>query len=197
MQGTYTCVLNFICMDAFTNFYDQMHGKEVMIAYKGEVTSALVQALLNNVEPRLKSIESNVRIRKKVYNILVECLQNIIHHQEFKRPFSSNDQVTLLLVTQESYGYCLRAGNMIANENIQKLKQWLDMVNTFPTSELRELYKIILNDGRFSEKGTAGLGFVDIARKSGQKLQYAFQELNDRFSIFSFHITVPYSIPVN
>jgi hypothetical protein len=184
-------------MEAQQHLFNQLHEKTVMITYKGEMTGSLVQALIDTVEPRLRCIEGNLRIRKKVYNILVECLQNIIHHQEIDGSYNCNDHVTLLLLSHDERGYCVRAGNMISNEKVHKLKGWLDMVNTFPTSDLRELYKVILNDGRFSDKGTAGLGFVDIARKSGQKLQYAFQKLNEHYSIFSFQITVPYNFALN
>ncbi|MCZ6898904.1 MAG: DUF6272 family protein, partial [Bacteroidetes bacterium] len=36
-----------------------------------------------------------------------------------------------------------------------------------------------------SEKGGAGLGFVDMARKSGHKLEFGFETMNDEFSFFS------------
>ena len=38
--------------------------------------------------------------------------------------------------------------------------------------------------GKLSAKGGAGLGFIDIARKSGNKLEYFFKEINSYSSFF-------------
>jgi predicted Zn-dependent peptidase len=95
------------------------------------------------------------------------------------------------MITTSADGYHVVTGNYIMNEKIEKLKSWLDEINSVSPEELRELYKKILNNEQFSEKGTAGLGFIDIARKSGQKLVYTFQQVNERYSFFSFQITIP------
>jgi hypothetical protein len=71
------------------------------------------------------------------------------------------------------------------------LRNWLDQINAVSKDELRELYKKILNNEQFSEKGGGGLGFIDIARKSGQKLNYSFKAVNDNVSFFSFQINIP------
>jgi hypothetical protein len=36
-----------------------------------------------------------------------------------------------------------------------------------------------------SEVGGAGLGFIDMARKSENKLSYSFDKINDRISFFT------------
>jgi hypothetical protein len=41
-----------------------------------------------------------------------------------------------------------------------------------------------------SSKGTAGLGMIDIARKSGEKLEYDFQPINDKTTFFSLTVKI-------
>ena len=41
-----------------------------------------------------------------------------------------------------------------------------------------------------SAKGGGGLGMIDIARKSGKKLDYKFDPVDDQFSFFSLNIKV-------
>jgi len=41
-----------------------------------------------------------------------------------------------------------------------------------------------------SEKGTAGLGMIDIARKSGKELEYNFSSLNDNLTFFSLSVKI-------
>jgi len=78
----------------------------------------------------------------------------------------------------------------------KKLRSWLDKINDVAGSreELRALYKQVLSNGIFSEKGGGGLGFIDIAKKSGQKLEYDFRPVDDDYSFFVLEISIPRNI---
>ena len=52
------------------------------------------------------------------------------------------------------------------------------------------MYKDIIKNSDISDKGGAGLGFVDMARKSGRKLEFDFEKLDDNFSFFSLRTTI-------
>jgi nitrate reductase assembly molybdenum cofactor insertion protein NarJ len=180
-------------MGANSAFYQKMHDPEIMLTFKGSVTYDLVSALLTSIEPKLHHLESHLPTRKRLYNVLVECLQNVAHHSD---DVATNDEdlngkVTLLLVTSERDSYCVQTGNTILNSKVDDLKEWLEVINTLSPDELKTAYKKILDQGEPSAKGTAGLGFIDIARKSGQKFVYNFQRMNNDYSIFSFVINVP------
>jgi hypothetical protein len=41
-----------------------------------------------------------------------------------------------------------------------------------------------MKEGRLSEKGGAGLGFIDIARKTGNKLEFHFLPIDEESSFF-------------
>jgi len=56
--------------------------------------------------------------------------------------------------------------------------------------ELKLYYQEVLNNGNVSDKGTAGLGMIDIARKSGNKLEYQFLPVNDTSSFFCLNIKI-------
>jgi len=45
--------------------------------------------------------------------------------------------------------------------------------------------------GKISNKGGAGLGLIDMARKSGNKLLYAFEKVDEKFSYFYLHTEIP------
>ena len=52
------------------------------------------------------------------------------------------------------------------------------------------MYKFILNHQKISTKVGGGLGLIDIARKTGNKLVYHFYPYNDKYSFFDFIIQV-------
>ena len=86
--------------------------------------------------------------------------------------------------------YTILTGNYILSENVEKLKTNLDKINSIDKEQLKEYYKEILNNDEFSEKGGGGLGMIDIARKSGQKLNYNFLPVDNIYSFFSLNIKI-------
>jgi hypothetical protein len=87
--------------------------------------------------------------------------------------------------------YIVTSGNPVRNEVIPNIQGKLEKINTLDKEGLKELYKEIIKNTEISEKSGAGLGFVDMARKSGEKLGFSFEPINDEFSFFTLRVTVP------
>ncbi len=166
-----------------------------MLMYKGELTFDLVSSVIESLENRIAEIELDKKVIRKFYSAATECIQNLYHHMEEVKAdnetiASYDSKSGLLLVTARDKYFSILTGNFIPNYKIDGLKDRLDKINSLEKDELRALYKEILNNGEFSDKGTAGLGFVEIARKTGQKLSYKFQPVNDEYSYFTLQIRI-------
>ena len=94
------------------------------------------------------------------------------------------------MISKNSDHYEVKTGNYIAKHKSIELKQKLDDINALDKDGLRDLYKSVLNDGELSEKGTAGLGIIDIARKSGNKLEYDFMPVDDNYDFFCLNVKI-------
>jgi len=94
------------------------------------------------------------------------------------------------MVGKDNDTYSIFTGNYITNANAEVLKEKLDKINSLGAEELKAYYKEVLNNGMMSEKGGGGLGMIDIARKSGKKLDYDFQAVDDMHSFYSLNIKV-------
>jgi hypothetical protein len=95
-----------------------------------------------------------------------------------------------LIVKKVDGGYKIITGNFVSAENIEKLEERIKRINRSSHEEIKELYKFILNHQKISTKGGGGLGLVDIARKTGNKLDYSFKEYNNKHSFFYLNILV-------
>ena len=120
---------------------------------------------------------------------LVECLQNVYHHRDQGESFEGGNSAILMLGKKDD-DYFIVTGNMIFSKNVDGLNSRLDKLNNLSKEELKLAYQDVLANKGFSEKGGAGLGFIDILRKSGQKLDYRFQDINDEFSFFSLKVKI-------
>ena len=171
---------------------DQTNGN-IILFYKGNIDSDVINHVIDTVEDKMVEENEQSKLRKKVYNILVESLQNLYHHVD-KVPEDFEDQTSekfgLLVVKKVEGGYKIITGNFVNSENIEKLEEKIKRINRSSHEEIKELYKFILNHQRISAKGGGGLGLVDIARKTGNKLEYTIKEYNDKYSFFYLDILV-------
>jgi hypothetical protein len=178
------------------SYYKNMQLNNIIFVYQGEVTADLVSSILHMMENKLDGDGEDKKIKKKVFNVMVECLQNVYHHldtlevQNNIQPDEVNDRTALLMIGKEEKDYYVITGNHILNDRIGDIKRKLERVNNCDREELKQLYQEILANEPMSAKGTAGLGMIDIARKSGQKLGYDFHPVNEKYSFFSLEAKV-------
>ncbi len=175
------------------NYLTNQSKDNVILYYKGNVDSDVINHVLDTVEDKMVQVNEQAKLRKKVYNVLVETLQNLYHHVD-KVPDDFEDQTSekfgLLIVEKVANGYKIITGNFVHADNIEKLEEKIKRINRSSHEEIKELYKFILNHQRISAKGGGGLGLVDIARKTGNKLDYTFKVYNDKYSFFYLNILV-------
>jgi len=172
-------------------FSDQPQG-DLLIYYKGNVDSDVISHVLDSVEAKMSTTNDNLKLRKKVYNVLVESLQNLYHHAD-KVPSDFGEQnrkFGMIRIMKIEEGYNIVTGNFIFTKNLEALEEKIIKINMSSCEEIKELYKFILNHQRISAKGGGGLGLIDIARKTGNKLDYLFVKYNDDYSFFYLNILV-------
>ncbi len=162
--------------------FEKMQQDNIEYIYRGEFNTGITDSILSLAETNLDDSKSGIKTRKRVYFILVEGLQNITRHQEEAE--NSHNIPGLLIIQRKNYDYVITTGNLIKTKHIEHLEDLLEKINSLDKKELKEYYRKILSSRTFSEKGGAGLGLIEIARKSGNKLNYGFEKLNDIFSFF-------------
>jgi hypothetical protein len=174
-------------------YYTRLSQGDVLLAYKGSITSELINEVLEAVEEKLEKVNESGKTRKKLYNVLVESLQNLYHHIEVTHDGIEEDldpKFGVLVIERAFNQYQVVTGNFIKNQKIQFLKEKIDKINSMSKDELKDMYKFILNHQKISAKGGGGLGLVDIARKTGKNILYEFYPYNDVYSFFSLTIEV-------
>jgi hypothetical protein len=73
--------------------YKTMKTNEINLVYEGEVTQEITKTFTSLTEKSLsKNAESNT-VQKKVFNVMVECLQNISKHADSLSEKKKNEGV--------------------------------------------------------------------------------------------------------
>ena len=80
--------------------------------------------------------------------------------------------------------------NPVKKQDVAPLRTRIDNINKQNKEELKELYMSTITNGEFTPNGGAGLGFIEMAKTTGNKLEYAFESLSKEFSLFTFRVSM-------
>ena len=147
----------------------------IFLVYQGDVSMNTIMPILNMVEKSLASQTEELMTRKKVFIVLLEFLQNMSKHG-----LSVDDrQEGLLLIGERDGQYLIGGSNYIDNEEKKRLEERLSKYAHMDKDDLNDAYKNILRKGDPDNTKGAGLGLIEISRRSSKQCEYNFQEFND------------------
>lgn len=173
-------------------FHNSMIQNKVIVVYQGEVTHQITKAFSSLAKEAMnRHGKDTFGVKKIVYHIMVECLQNIFKYADDPdtgKPLETG--VGVFVVERTGNEYSITTGNAVANTKVEHLKNLINNVNSLDKDSLNALYDKTMMEGSISEDGGAGLGFIDIARKTGQKLVCHFESVNEHTSFFLLRMKV-------
>lgn len=172
-------------------FFEQLKGDDLSFIYQGNFNDDITNRVIDLSERNMDSQGQQTRIKHRVSFLLAECFQNIVRHSDQTLEKESKDNPNGIFLTRHiGSKYYIISGNPVRNDSIPELVKKLNNINTMSKDELKKLYMQVLAGGGLSDKGGAGLGLIEMARKSGERLVFDFKEINDTLSFFYLQVNL-------
>lgn len=163
-----------------------MRDEHLKFVYRGEITENTSLPLLTLLENEMKDDSFGSSGRKRLFMFVLESLQNIAKHGEHH----DHSGMSVVTYARTDDGYTITTGNIVLASHVGDLKKRLDEINNLGAQETKDLYRQVLSTTEFSNKGGAGLGLIEMAIKTGNKLDYDFRPVDDDHSYFILSKTV-------
>lgn len=176
-------------MNFIFDLHQTIQSQKLILVYQGDFTQETTKSILTMAERSLEAAEEDSGIKRKVFNVMVEALQNIVKHHDHHDRWNGG-QKAIFLIGREANRYTVMTGNAVLKSRVAALKETLETINALDRDGLKDLYKRVIQDATLSDKGGAGLGFVDMARKSGERLWFDFPELTEDHCFFCLKVKV-------
>ena len=108
------------------DLYNLMERDNVLLAFKGTVTSDLLDSVFQIMESKMVDLNDSPATKKKVFNVLVECLQNLYHHiDDFDKDnfldASGNKKSAIFSISRNDDAYSIVTGNFIYPKNVEEV----------------------------------------------------------------------------
>lgn len=176
-------------------FYNRMQKSNILLSFTGNISEDLLGSILSIIEEKLNKEDTSSLVKKRVYNILIECLQNLFHHSDQMGKQTNFDLLdetknAIFTISKADHGYQIITGNFILSTDVDKLRTKIEHINSLNQNDLKTHYLNTLNNGLISQKGGGGLGLIDMARRSGNKLDYDFYSIDQLTSFFTLGINI-------
>lgn len=107
-----------------------MLAKNLILVYEGEFTQEITKSVLAMAERNMDSMGEESSIKRKVFNVMVECLQNIVRHGEDYNPTDDKKQTAIFMIGKMDDEYVITSGNPVTKEAANTLKEKLDKINS-------------------------------------------------------------------
>ena len=164
--------------------FKRLAKSNIICAYHGEFNYEIVNGLLKSAKQDLDAQESDKKAAIKTYKVLVECLENIHKHS------AGQPDEGIFILSHITGGFDVKIGNLILSKDTETLESQINNTNSMNREELKSKYKEIIQNGSISSRGGAGLGLLDIALKSGSKLNYHFYEYDSTKHFFTMELQI-------
>jgi hypothetical protein len=161
--------------------------KKIIVSHVGELNQDKVNTISTMVETQMENLGVSKSATKKIFNIVIEPLQNIFIHGEKDK---NGCQMTYFIIANQHNEFIVYSGNVVTNKSVETLNKRINSIKSLNNTDLKNLYIQVLSNGELSAKGGAGLGFLTIALKSENKIDFDFEMLNKDYSLFSLQSKV-------
>ncbi|MDQ3190415.1 MAG: SiaB family protein kinase, partial [Bacteroidota bacterium] len=170
-------------------FYKKLENDNSSFIYQADFNDDITSKILRLSENNIDNLPELSKIKNKVSFLMAECFQNIIHHSD--KPViknATNNLPEMFMVRNIGNSFFISSTNLIENTKVENIKSQLENINKLNKEELKELYLKVLTNEDYSNKGGAGLGMIEMARKSGNNLIFDFEFINYFLSLFHLQL---------
>lgn len=163
-----------------------------ILTYQGPLSFSTIDWLLSEFKMAAQDHELSFKTYKKMLSIMIEALENITKYSD-QFPCNGDQDKSGLCpscqIIRNSSTIELVTRNPVKIKDVDPLREKIDNVNNRDREELKELYKSTITNGEFSPKGGAGLGFIEMAKTAGNKLEYSFESLSEEYRLYTFRVS--------
>ncbi|MGK7392773.1 MAG: SiaB family protein kinase [Candidatus Cyclobacteriaceae bacterium M2_1C_046] len=164
--------------------YNSLRRGNLTYSFRGVLTKGLMDFVFDDIEEALVNKPERKIVRKRIFNVLVELIQNLYKNTSGSSlPFEMNE--VMVIVQRVDNDYEVITGNFLEKDSIKVIEARMKMINYLTSEELDNLYRGVLSSGSITKKQGAGLGFIDIARRAKSNFDHQFSPVDHQYSFFT------------
>ena len=168
----------------------------IILLFEGKMSQVILSALVDMLKEKLSDSDEDNNGQKeylvrKVYAIFVELAQNVQNHSYERDGIGSASVGTGIILMRENEDFfTITSGNVLSTPDAEQLRQNCHYLNGLDEEALKKLYKEKLRAPRPGGGKGAGIGLIDIKRKSENPLETSIQAIDEQTVFFALSVNI-------
>lgn len=165
--------------------YKKMRESNIVFDFRGAISQDILVEMVEMIKNKFSRNNENSNVAKKIFSVFIEMAQNIAKYSAEKSHLdASNSEVGngIIVLTEKDKEYTIISGNLVDERSLPFIIEHCKKINRMNNDELKQYYKNQLKTERKKDKDGAGIGLIDIVRKSGNPISYKISPVDDNNS---------------
>ena len=170
----------------------ELFGKHrILLCFNGPISRSLIEEIGHALKNYLHADNVQPSAAMDVFGAYVEMTQNLRHYARSRGYGEADSSATIVVAREEGGAYRVQAGTIVEQADGEALLARVDALATLDKTALKAAYKEQLRRPRDEGASSgAGLGLIDIARKSSRPLSARLTPLLDGKAFFSLQAVI-------
>lgn len=171
---------------------ESYNRQQIMLCFNGPISRSLIEEIGNALRNYLAADHANASSAIDVFAVYIEMTQNIRHYAKVRNWADQEAGATVVVARNDKDGrYVVSAGNLIETADGEALINKIQELASLDKAQLKARYKEQLRKPRDDNTVSgAGLGLIDIARKSSEPLKASLQTVANGRSFISLRAVI-------
>lgn len=174
----------------YVDFKEKIDKQKFIFSYNGKITQAIVRTLLTMTERKIEILQEEEGVKKKIFGVMINCLQTICAEDKLQ----DSSVNSIFMISRNNEGFSVFVGRYMPNIMAQYLSSLIDNLNQLSHQSIIDLHKQKLKsldtkDDNYNIDETT-LSIIDIAKKTGKKIQMTVVPGENKQSFFSIQIKI-------
>jgi len=167
------------------------NAQNIMLCFNGPFSRSLIEELGAALRNYLQRQETNPSSAMDVFAVYIEMAQNIRHYSNTRHYDERDAAATVVIAREESGRHMVSAGNVVEAADGARLLARIQQLAAMDKPALKAAYKEVLRLPRAEgQTSGAGLGLIDMARKSTAPMVASLREMDSGRAFFSLSVTI-------
>jgi hypothetical protein len=182
---------SFTTHRSLVSLRDFFSAERILICFNGPISRTLISEIGLALKEHIQSTRQCMSSAMDVFSAYIEMSQNIRHYSS-ARGYGEPEATATVVIAESAQGsYVVSAGNVVEHADGQRLLERVSQLALLDKAELKSLYKEQLRRPRDEQQSSgAGLGLIEIARKTTAPLECSLDPLDAGRAFFTLRATI-------
>ena len=175
-------------MNSLYKLRNQYIQEGIIFSFSGEVSQSILTGIAENLENKMEMLEVKSSTTQNIFSIFIEQMQNVMKYsppEDEEVGHFSNMSISVIGFDGAKNKYYVSSGNVIDRSDKEKVIDKISKLNLMDRQELKDYYKELRKSGRYKHDKGAGLGLIEMAKKSTEPIEFIIDDIDEKLSFFT------------